>query len=403
MNINFKQDKLQQMKNEIVLLREELAVARQEASKMAASAKSSGSEIEGSPASSDKPSETGGWKHQEVGRVYESGSANEDVLRQLSRASAALGVYSRCFRTVREMLVTALTRQPAIVSGEFQVRGRSKDKKEETDEEKRRDNESLLSDCLKILEGCGGEELGDEITASLDRRCSGSGGSPLRDEAVILRSELEKCEQNLRRDRLAFVVKMEELEELQYVCESLSEQKERAEAMWMASQNNEALLVHQLQVLERKMAALEDDRIRRDAADDRSSFLTEVDDIARLTAGFADENEVGGADYGTAGQASGDVDITMVTREVFEAASDKGGDSEGTLSEDSLEKDADRAGSKAGAVGSDGSQSSSPADLKNKEQQTFEATRSLLHGKVRASSLEVSHWMWNLYVNSLLQ
>jgi len=265
-NLHLKQDKLQQMKKEIVLLREELAAARQEASKMAVSAKSTGDSgsDDASLISSSKPSktwETGGLRHQEEGRVYESGGpVKADVLHQLNRASAALTVYSRCFRTVREMLGRALTektRQSVSGSGDVQVWEERKG--EDTKHLKR--SESLLSHCLKVLDACEREENGDEATDP-GRLHPGSLGSSAQDQVFDLRSELEECKENLRRDRQVFAENMEELEELRSACEWLSEQKERAEAMWIASQDNETRLTHQLQLLESKVAMLQDNRSR---------------------------------------------------------------------------------------------------------------------------------------------
>jgi len=119
---------------------------------------------------------------------------------------------------------------------------------------------------------------------------------------------------------------------------------------------------------------------------------------------------VGGADYYAVDHRIGGAGFDAGKREFLEASNEGGYSSEGSVTEDSLEIDEDeRMESGGGAVDSHGDSRYPSVDLGGKEQRRFEATRSLVLGKVRANRLEVSgvrsklrvHWCNNDLFQSL--
>ena len=381
-NKNLQCSKLQQMKSEISLLREELEAAKMEAGRLG-SLRNDGRSVTSS-ASVEKALET--WNEGEKREDEEMGGAGgsdlTELQHRLNHASATLDVYSKCFKTVRDILggMLSTSQQPrAAITAERQ---------EEEEEEVVDGTEKVwLHRCLKLLEACETQEAGSTLELDSDTVSSSKAISSLR-------SELEECRKKLCTHEQVLAEKMEEMSELRSACQLLLKEKERAEAMWLASQSNEAQLMDHLQELEKKVAMFEED----DKNDAETVLGANTRRLGVVTGGRGVIlNGVGVANRENFGEDVGVVDERFGSGGVGFHGSGKNEEGEGvgdgTLSEDSLEEEEEEeeeekgGGDRGGVSGGDGGYSSE--DLRKMELQKFEATRSLLFGKVETSRLEV--------------
>lgn len=319
-NRKLQSNKLQQMKEEIILLREELAMAQLEASKIVQVQSYEDSEVGVSKTS----------KSLQMREAEEKG-VDEEVKRdgdgrikgmecQLAHSQVMLESYSQCLKAVKELLEKMLLKLHHCNTTE-------------ADKEDDRVEEVGLRQCIQLLQSCESRTFHAE-PGGLD--CTTS--IVISAQTVsLLRSELEACRKDLCTDEQVFAEKMEEIGELQSACHVLSLEKERAESMWAAAQASEAKLLSQLDQLSQKVTMLE----RPGVVDDEK-----VDVICE------DVGSIGGGELSAC---------------------------DASLSNDSLE----------GGGGGGGEACPSSMDMNVLAIERFAATRSLIHGKVKTSNLEV--------------
>ena len=314
MNRNTPSNKLQQMKDEILLLKEELVRARLESRSVSSVITTS------SVGGANTGSEEG---EEREGRRFEAGEGRqhlEELEDQLNQSQALLQSYLVCVKNVRGKLTAVLG---GGAGGDVREEGgevRGEDEGGEVMEEWRK----VLEECVSLLSLCDGEGV-----LHLDRPSTTS------DQTIaLLRSELEQCRADLRTDESAFAEKAEEIADLQDAYEVLAREKGRLEGLWVAAQESEAGLQTQLDQLSERLTALE------------PAVGGGAVGVAERTAGMAEE---------------------VAMEEVGVA----------TTPEDGV-----------GEVGGD-SLSEGEASI-SAERQRFEATRSLIRGKVKTDSIEVS-------------
>lgn len=230
-NRNTHSNKLQQMKDEILLLREELDRARLETKLLSSESKSSicsgdnGPQVQGSCGAEGVGSEV----------VRDTRQHLEELEECLNQCQLQVVSYSRCLSMVRGLL------EQVVGRGEGLERKEGKALSEGEKE--------VLQECLRLLATCG--------NSSKDILYSDPPSSNNSDTISQLHSELEQCRMDLQTDELAFAEKGEEFAELQLVCDILVREKERLEGMWVAAQESEAALQTRVEQLTGRLAALE--------------------------------------------------------------------------------------------------------------------------------------------------
>lgn len=303
-NMHTPSNRLQQMKDEIVLLKEELVTARLESRSVSSvittssvgGANTGSEEVEGRSLEGEGEGE--GRQHL------------EELEDQLNQSQALLQSYLLCVRSVRGKLALALGGGGGG-GGDVGEEGGGR---------------RVLEECVSLLALCDGQGV---LHLDLPSTTASSA-----DETIAhLRSELEQCRADLRTDESAFAEKAEEMVDLQDACEVLAREKARLEGMWVAAQESEAELQTRVDLLSERLAA-------------------------------ALEPAVGG---GAVGEASDEMAATgMGVEEVGMATSSEEGVAE---------------------VGGD-SPSEGVTSI-SAERQRFEATRSLITGKVKTDCVEV--------------
>lgn len=294
--------------------------------------------------------------------LYVDNNGLRDLQHQLSHASTALNVYSRCIKTVKDILANIIHSQQhgseEMEQEEEEVRVSGQEKR----------TNLLLVKCLKLLDACETQGSKGE-TEELDQLLSGAIVSSSRGAVSSLYSEVEECQKNLQRDRLAFEEKLEEIAELKSACQTLLEEKERVEALWMASQNSEAKMADQVQQLERKVALLEEEKTNMSEEECKLAYVEEVSE----TGGGGRNLEEDASAYGVVcGEEGKEMDEEMDV------------DRTSLLMEDSLEEEDEDGRSEADR------DMLSSVDFRRIELLKFKATRSLLLGRVQARRLSVS-------------
>ena len=361
MNRDQTSSKLQQMKEEITLLREELVRAKMETNLLTSKAKSNaGIEETCQGEDSNRPMTS------DCDVKLKENMQGKETEERLAKAQLKLQSYACCLRTVREKL-TDIVSDGEIT--EQEVEDGVKEREEERAEEERnirgtgglgKEEEKILKECLKILRSCddvGSEELGLVMNRPISSKAA--------ETISLLRTELVRCHQDLQTDEQAFAEKIEEITELQSVCHALSRDKERAEAMWLATQESEAELQMQVEELLRKLAELKKGGRREEVG------------VVMLEDSLVEEGVKTTAE---------EMGVTEGCGEVV-----KSGYNEDSIREEkSLNAHAD---SLTGGVAlpREGQPSLSP------EEERFKATRSLILGKVKTDSLEVRQVMEPLF------
>lgn len=237
MNRDTPSNKLRQMKDEILLLKEELVRARLESRSVSSvvTASSVGGANTGSEEGEERRCEEG------EGRGREEGEGTrrhlEELEDRLNQSQVLLQSYLVCVKSVRGKLTGVLGGGGDMREGEREERG-GKLAREEW--------RKVLEECVCLLTLCDGEGV-----LHLDLTSTAS------DETIaLLRLELEQCRADLRTDESAFAEKAEEMADLQYTCEVLAREKGRIEGMWVAAQESEAELQAQVDQLSERLAAL---------------------------------------------------------------------------------------------------------------------------------------------------
>lgn len=342
--------KLQEMKREIALLREELDRAKMEDTRfLSPSSKSKSDDGTRAVGMVGGMAEGEGLASQGVTVVWDTRQQLEELEERVNQSRLLIGSYSRCVSRVRGMLAGVLG-------------GRGEEEGEGLGNEVldgRADGEGLgrgkvLMECLRLLTMCTAENPGLlPFDPSLTLTSSYS-----HETISQLRLELEQCHVDLRTDELAFAEKGEELAEVQAVCEVLVREKGQVEGLWVAAQESEAHLQAQVDHLTRQLAALEggmadDSTLDGGAVDDSITAAQEVG-VAALEGCVADDS----------------ITVAMAAPQEVGVGAPSSNEEHSLLeaSMDSL---------------SEGAASIST------EEQRFEATRSLMLGKVKTDSLEV--------------
>lgn len=233
-------NKLQQMKDEILLLREELDRAKLETKLLSSKSRSSVGD-DGTQVRGDEECRAGEGGESKV--VRDTRQHLEELEDCLNQCQLRLSSYLRCLSSVRSLLVRALGRDDGNVEEEG-PRGMGSEEGPEGTETK-----EVLRECLHLITACSNNGAWES-----DMHVE----PPSSDEAIAqLRSELVRCRMDLWTDELAFAEKGEEMSELQHACDVLVQEKERLEGMWVAAQESEAALQTRVEQLTGKLAALE--------------------------------------------------------------------------------------------------------------------------------------------------
>lgn len=263
-NRDARSDKLQQMKDEILLLREELDRAKLETNLMTSRSKSGVCEGD---VVQVRSYEEFGEEGAGPAVVRDTRQHLEELEECLNQCQVQLSSYSCCVRKVRGLLLRVMEgREGGVVGMEgegLRKRGASlsavgneeEPRKEGEVPDRERaglgesDKEELLQECLHLLASCCGVETSHSDPPAW---------SDTSEETISqLRSELEKCRMDLRTDEQAFAEKGEELAELQLVCDTLMREKDRVEGMWLAAQGSEAAMQGRVSQLTETLVALE--------------------------------------------------------------------------------------------------------------------------------------------------
>ena len=192
----------------------------------------------------------------------------------------------------------------------------------------------------------------------------------------LLRRELERCQIDLQTDEELFAEKTEELSQLQSAYSRLLKEKENLENMWLAAQENEGLLqseVFQLKehltAMARQLSEKENQSDRQRERDSLQSDQGEDDSLRELQPG-------GRLHYRSCSLVEFFVTITHTSGEVF-------GELESSSHQQVIGESGDVC--ESGEGGEDGGS----VEVEGKADR-LAATRSLLRGKVKTTSLEAS-------------
>lgn len=338
------------MKEEIILLREELARAQVETQLLTPRNRTAGSDDTRSIKSSSdgRGIKTGNSSDGESQMLQETRKHLEELEERLNQSQLKLCAYSECLGRVREKLAVVCGGGEGCeergVGGGGVGRMGEKEKRE-------------LEECLNLLTSC--SDKGSAEFMGIDPLAS----RKAEETISLLRSELEQCRVDLCTDEQVFAEKMEEVAELQSTCSVLAREKERAEAMWLAAQESEADLQVQVEQMAKKLVALDGGEAGGGAGEEG---------VARAQDSPVEGNVV----------TTGEMGVAIVKGRSHEAEEENANGS--SLEEQQSDVSAD---SLAGGVSMPllGCVSTSLS----LEQQNFEATRSLIKGKVKTSSLEV--------------
>ena len=368
------------MKDEIVLLRDELVRAKMEA-QLVASSKSSSNLEEASLGSrevgvvsaggSDGCRVVGVVGEAEPGLLLDVEQQVEGLEEHWNQSQVKVQGYVRCLRRVREMLVALLDREKGREGGE---RGREGGEREREGGERGREGinkgeKETIKECVHLLTKCE-----DTNADSAFQPADWPQHEEAEDTISRLRLELERCHVDLHTDELAFAEKMEELAELQSTCETLVREKERAEAMWLAAQESEVGLQLQVEEMSRRLAAFEREGYRAGPGVLQGGGLVEV-------GGGRDERR----ERGTLGPLKeGEHYLENAGPYVKEEAGHYVEEGRGVRRREGEVK-----GESVADISVDSLSGGGVAQCTSDEQR-FEATRSLLQGKVKTDSLEVS-------------
>lgn len=335
-----------QMQDEIVLLREELAMAKLEASRLMQVRSCEENRL--GVCKSSKSTQIWKEEEREEGLVEEEEKwVGDGYARELERRLArSQDILNQCLKVLKDMLESVLWNHCHTGTAEA-------DNNEGEEEEEK--VELGLKRCLLyaresqrlLLEGGG---LEDTIRASLSA------------QTTFLCSELDLCRKVLCTDEQVFAERLEVVDDLPSTSCMLAQDKEQVESMWEAVQDIKTRLPNQLE--SQKVAML-----------------------GRV--GVVDEDTVGVVDEETVGVV-GKEEVGVVYEEAVgvvgeEAESMTGGEldiNSGIVNEDSLEEGGGQGEARDAC-------SLSSSDVRMLKLQKFTATRSLLQGQVQTSHLEV--------------
>ena len=378
-------NKIQHMKEEIALLREELLRAKMETRLLSSKSLTTvGSDEVLNPGSDDVLNPGSGddiirMQGSDVmatrcSSVVKPGSDNGVVLRmreieeELARTQRKLQSYSVCVKEVREKMVELVEERRGSEGVEA-----SKNEGE------------VLQECLNLIKSC------DKVTDGVGVVALPQDGlfSSKNSETIsLLRSELEQCRQDLHSNEQIVTEKIEEVLELRSTCEELLREKERAEAMWGAAQESEVELQMQLEQLLAKVAALERER------DGKVGVMNGGEEVGVMNGGGEVGVVNGGREVGVM-NGGGEVGVVNGGREVGVV---NGGGEVGVVESEVKEMNPDLSGSRGPDISTD-SLSGGVACLEEvassslkqpfSDEEKFKATRSLFQGKIKTTSLEV--------------